>query len=156
MCSVLISYRGCSRKPPGGWGFYSPISNEASQNKNPTKKLKIQYFLEIRLKRRLDDNSDQELGRSNIQRTITKMFNKCSSKTEFTGVQLVFPLITPYGIPVLQPQIPSSSRFGKSHVHAWTPWRHFVPKVSDRCISPIKGGSTLIFTDWVQESIGYW
>ena len=44
------------------------------------------------MKRRLHDNSDQEPSRSNIQRTITNIFNKCSCKSvEFTGVQLVYP-----------------------------------------------------------------
>ena len=61
------------------------------------------------MKRRLHDNSDRESGRSNLQRTITSMFNQGGSK--FVGVTgvLVFPL---------QLQNPSSVRFCKSEVHA--------------------------------------
>ena len=52
------------------------------------KKLK---FLEIRMKRRLHDNSDRKPGRSNIQRTMSR-FNEGGPKiVEVTGVQLVFP-----------------------------------------------------------------
>ena len=44
------------------------------------------------MKRRVHDNSDREPGRSNLQRTITSMFNQGGPRfVEVTGVQLVFP-----------------------------------------------------------------
>ena len=81
-----------------------------------------------------------------ILRTITSMFNEDVPKfVEVTRIQ--------YVLPYYKPQIPSSSSFGKSQVNAWSRWRHFLPKESEGCISPMKGGSALIFIDWVQESI---
>ena len=62
-------------KPPGGWGFLSPIFVQASLNKNPTLKFPpINYSFFRTLLHLSDVENDQGRKRQKLQQLITSIF----------------------------------------------------------------------------------